>query len=226
MKKIILLISFTSLFFSCSNGGNASSSNNNSNSWNSSMDYEFTITINGQVHKIKGNTTNGIPNGSTSQQYITNQCEVYNSVGYPIVYLKINDVSAPNYISGQNLECQIRLPNLLMGTNQAQIMFIGSYFESLYTNTGYTNPVSGIYNFQTTNGTYNSSIADKVLINITDLGTNTTNQSTLPYHLIGQTLKGNYSGTIYMQRQNLSTGGYICDIPVTLSIDFKAIRNY
>jgi len=218
MKKIILLISFTSLLFSCSNGGNASSNNNNPTS-GTNVDYEFTITINGQIHKIKGNTTNGVPSGASSMYNTTNQCLVYNSGLYPIVYLKINDVSAPNYISGQNLECRISLPNLLMGTNQAQIMFIGSYFDSLYTSAGYSSP--NFYNFQTTNGTYNSSIANKLLINITDLGTNTTNIFTA----IGQTLKGNYSGTIYMER-GLSSGAQVCDIPVTLSIDFKAIRNY
>ena len=225
MKKIVLLLTFSTLLFSCSNGGNASSNNNNNgNSWNSSMDYEFTITFNGQVHKIKGNTTNGIPEGSSNQMYTTNQCEAYNSGGYPIVILKINDVSAPNYISGQNLECRISLPNLLMGVNQAQILFIGTYFNSLYTSAGYTNG-TGIYNFQTTNGTYNSSTANKLPINITDLGTNTTSQSSYPFNLIGQTLKGNYSGTIYLER-GLSSGGYVCDIPVTLSIDFKAIRRY
>ncbi|MEI7508009.1 MAG: hypothetical protein WCJ62_00920 [Flavobacterium sp.] len=225
MKKIILLISFTSLLFSCSNGGNASSSNNNNgNSWNSSMDYEFTITFNGQVHKIKGNTTNGIPEGSSSQMWTTNQCEAISAAGTHLVVLKINDVTAPNYISGQNLECRIYLPNLLMGVNQAQIMFLGSYFDSLYTSAGYTG-TGGNYTFQTTSGTYNSSIANKLPINITDLGTNTTQQSTFPLNVIGQTLKGNYSGTIYMMR-GLSSGAQVCDIPVTLSIDFKAVRTY
>ena len=222
MKKLILLLTLTSLLFSCSNGGNASSSSNNPTS-GTNVDYEFTITINGQVHKIKGNTTNGVPSGVSSMYNTTNQCEVYNSGGNPIVYLKINDVSAPNYISGQNLECRISLPNLLMGANQAQVMFYGSYFDSLYTNAGYTNIISpGMCFFQTSNGTYNSSIANKLPINITDLGTNTTNI----YTAIGQTLKGNYSGTIYLERQNTTTGAHVCDIPVTLSIDFKAIRNY
>ena len=220
MKKIILLISFTSLLFSCSNGGNASSNNNNPTS-GTNVDYEFTITINGQIHKIKGNTTNGVPSGVSDMYNTTNQCQAINAGGLgPCVYLKINDVSAPNYISGQNLECRINLPNLLMGTNQAQVMFYGSYFDSLYTGSGYT-PITNNYLFQTTNGTYNSSSANKLLINITDLGTNTTNI----YSAIGQTLKGNYSGTIYLKR-SLSSGAQVCDIPVILSIDFKAIRNY
>ena len=65
---------------------------------------------------------------------------------------------------------------------------------------------------------------------ITDLGTPTTTKT--PYDFLspynyGQTIKGNYSGTIYLQRcSNLGTssGGCYYDIPVVLSIDFKALR--
>ena len=54
MKKLILFLAVTTILFSCSSDSN-SSNNNNNNSFTNSMDYEFTITINGEVHKIKGN---------------------------------------------------------------------------------------------------------------------------------------------------------------------------
>lgn len=231
MKKTFLFLTIVSLLFSCSNNNNNTSSNNNGNSFTNSMDYEFTITINGVVHKVKGNTTNGIPKGMVQSQlnYINNQCEVLQSGGQKFVILKINDVTAPNYISGQNLECQILLPNLLLGSNQAQISFIGTYFDTLYSSlsSAYFTPGTAFGNFQTVSGAENINLSRKLPIAITDLGTGTNFPQTypLPYYNFGQTLKGNYSGTIYLRRVT-STGNVTYDIPVQLSIDFKALRMY
>lgn len=228
MKKIILLLTFTIFLFSCSKDDNSSSSNNNNNNNNTngnaftnSMDYEFTITINGEVHKVKGNTTNGIPKGMVLSNWVNNQCEVINSTS-KFVMLKINDVTASNYITGQNLECMIALPNLLLGINQAQVSFSGAYFDTLSTTLGaYTIGYGlGFYNFQTVSGVYNSTVTNKLPITITDLGTTST--YILPPYNFGKTLKGNYSGTIYLR--NTSNGNFT--IPVQLSIDFKALRMY
>jgi hypothetical protein len=226
MKKIILLLSFVALLYNCSSDSE-NSSNNNGNSFTNSMDYEFTITINGDVHKVKGNTINGIPKGyiQSLSNYINNQCEVLQSGGQKVVILKINDVTAPNYISGQNLECQILLPNLLLGSNQAQILFNGSYITNLFNSLSPNN----LNIWQTTSGLYNQSISNKLPINITDLGTTSTNPNmwspTTPLNF-GQTLKGSYSGTVYLRSHSNSSGIGVCDIPVQLSIDFKALRMY
>lgn len=226
MKKTLLFLTIVSLLFSCSSDNN-NSDNNNGNSFTNSMDYEFTITINGEVHKVKGNTTNGIPKGMVQSltNYINNQCEVLQSGGQKVVILKINDVTAPNYISGQNLECQILLPNLLLGSNQAQILFYGSYITNLFDSLSPNN----FNSWQTTSGLYNQSISNKLPINITDLGTTSTNPNmwspTTPLNF-GQTLKGNYSGTIYLRSYSNASGIGVYDIPIQISIDFKAIRMY
>lgn len=226
MKKIILLLSFVALLYNCSSDSE-NSSNNNGNSFSNSMDYEFTITINGDVHKVKGNTINGIPKGyiQSLSNYINNQCEVLQSGGQKVVILKINDVTAPNYISGQNLECQILLPNLLLGSNQVQVLFNGSYITNLFNSLSPNN----LSIWQTTSGLYNQSISNKLPINITDLGTTSTNPNmwspTTPLNF-GQTLKGSYSGTVYLRSHSNSSGIGVCDIPVQLSIDFKALRMY
>ncbi|WP_353088886.1 hypothetical protein [Flavobacterium sp.] len=230
MKKLILLLSVFTLSYSCSSDSN-NSSNNNGNSFTNSMDYEFTITINGEVHKVKGNTTNGIPKGVVQSigNLINNECQVLQSGGQKVVILKINDVTATNYISGQNLECQIILPNLLLGVNEAQVLFNGSYFDSVCTSLGAYSPGSGIgfSYFQSISGPFNSTLQRKIPITITDLGTTSTNHSlwspTTPYNF-GQTLKGNYSGTIYLSSNNSALTNY--NIPVQISIDFKALRMY
>ena len=80
MKKLMLLLTFVSTLYSCSNGGNASS--NNTPTTGNNVDYEFTITINGQVNKIKGNTANGIPGGAGAYS------NVYSSINNSCIWFK------------------------------------------------------------------------------------------------------------------------------------------
>ena len=227
MKKIIFLLTFTLLSFSCSkDDDNSSSSNINGDTTNGNMNYEFTITINGQVHKVKGNSKDGIP-FSPGQ----NDCWAQFVSGFgAMVVLDIHDVTQSNYISGQNMKITIRLPNPLLGTNQATLSFTGNYFDTLATSLGafiYT----GFNSYSSTLVTVNGASSNtNIPIIITDLGTPRTTKT--PYDFLspynyGQTIKGNYSGTIYLQRcSNLGSSGGGCyyDIPVKLSIDFKALR--
>jgi hypothetical protein len=223
MKKIILLLLVITLSYSCSSDSNSSSNsngNNNGNSFTNSMDYEFTMIINGEVHKVKGNTTNGIPKGVVQSvgNLINNECEVLQSGGQKIVMLKINDVTATNYISGQNLECQILFPNLLLGSNQVQVLFYGSYITNLFDNLSPNN----LNSWQTTSGLYNQSISNKLPINITDLGTIPTTNGTV-ISGFGNTFKGNYSGIINVTVVT-NSGTYISNYPIQINIDFKAVR--
>jgi hypothetical protein len=209
MRNIIFIIAFTSLLFSCSSDSNSSSNNNGSNNGNSftnSMDYEFTITINGEVHKIKGTENNG----SIASN---NGCIAFSP---NLVSLKTYDVSSSNYISGQNISCDLIFSNLLLGASQANVLITSPYLDTLASNLGAT---SSIWSSATGR---QAGPDQKQIFTITDLGT--TSGLTLPYNY-GETLKGNYSGTIYLS--NHSSNGYpVYDIPVQLSIDFKALRMY
>ena len=220
MKKLILFLTIITLSYSCSSDSN-SSNNNNNNSFTNSMDYEFTITINGEVHKIKGNTTNGIPYGQISSYYqIMNKCYIENDHD---LSLTINDVTAPNYISGQNLDCTISFSNLLLGNNQATVEFSGGYFTQLASSLGAYN---SYFSFQSVSGAANFQIENKLTnFTITDLGTTSLTHtvfSIYDQYNFGQTLKGNYSGTIYLR----NTTNFQFTIPVQISIDFKALRQY
>jgi hypothetical protein len=103
----------------------------------------------------------------------------------------------------------------MIGSNQVTVYFFGGYFQTLANSLGATN-----FYFQTTSGNISSSSNSKLPITITDLGT-TSLSSTFPPYTFGQTLKGNYTGTIYLQNNN---GQFT--IPIQLSIDFKALRMY
>ena len=208
MKKIkfkLLLLSILTILSAC----NKSDSNINPNAQN--VDYEFTITINGLSHKIKGNTVNGIPFSG----YTPNNCFAMNSSN---VSLGIKDVSASNYISGQVLGCTITLPNLALGVNNATLRFDGGYWTNLAESLG---GYPGLFDFSTTSGVSVGSGSSNIPFNITDLGNAPT---TYTYPSFGynhkKTLKGNFNGILYM----VSKVSYKYDIPVNISIDFKAVR--
>lgn len=204
MKFKLLLLSFLTILSAC----NKSDSNINPNAQN--VDYEFTITINGLSHKIKGNTVNGIP-------MTPNSCWASNPSG--LVSLKIKDVSASNYISGQVLGCTISLPNLALGVNNATLRFdLGGYWNDLTESLGGLSP---LYDLSTTSGVSLGSGSTNIPFNITDLGnapTIYTNPPLVYNHT--KTLKGNFNGILYMVSKN--TLKY--DIPINISIDFKAVR--
>ena len=207
MKKIkfkLLLLSILTILSAC----NKSDSNINPNAQN--VDYEFTITINGLSHKIKGNTVNGAPFGTPTP----NTCYASNPSG--LVLLAINDVSASNYKSGKVLKCTISLPNLALGVNNAMLQFdisTGGYFSNLTDSLG-----AYPFGFSTTIG---GTIGNNIPFNITDLGSAPT---TYTFPSFGynhtKTLKGNFNGILYMQNKKTAVN----DIPINISIDFKAVR--
>jgi hypothetical protein len=206
MKKIkfkLLLLSFLTILSGC----NKSDSNINPNAQN--VDYEFTITINGLSHKIKGNTVNGAPFAGVS----VNTCYAYPPYG---VWLAIKDVSASNYKSGKVLGCTILLPNLALGVNNGMLQFdmsTGGYFRNLVDSLGAFG--------STFSPTIGGDSGYNIPINITDLGNAPT---TYTYPTFGynhtKTCKGNFNGIIYMQRKST----FKFDVPINLYIDFKAVR--
>lgn len=208
MKKIkfkLLLLSFLTILSAC----NKSDSNINPNAQN--VDYEFTITINGLSHKIKGNTVNGMPWLNTP-----NNCYAINSSN---VSLGIKDVSASNYISGQVLGCTITLPNLALGVNNATLRFdLGGYWNDLTESLGGLSP---LYDLSTTSGVSVGSGSSNIPFNITDLGNAPTIYTNAPLvYNHKKTLKGNFNGILYMVSKNT----FKYDIPINISIDFKAVR--
>ncbi len=200
-------MSFLTILSAC----NKSDSNINPNAQN--VDYEFTITINGLSHKIKGNTVNGIPNWIASPNN-PNDCIATNQSGS--VWLGIKDVSASNYISGQVMGCKITLPNLALGVNNATLTFDGGYWTNLTDSLD----AYSIYGFSTTRGGPAGS-GSNIPIYITDLGNAPTIITNVPLvYNHTKTFKGNFNGILYM----VSKKTIKYDIPINISIDFKAVR--
>ena len=213
MKKLILLLTIITLSFSCSSDSNSSSNNQS----NGNVNYYFKIKINGVEHKVQGNTS------SFSAGYNPNLC--YASVSSTtLLAFFINDITYPNYFSGQNLQLQVLIPNCQVGLNQATINILSSpVFSNFLSNSGTTSSyveTSGLYcQFSSGNicpypsfGTYQN----KITINITDMGTPNGPQG------YGNTFKGSYNGPIYFG--DFSDNIYNMNIPMQFSMEFEAYR--
>lgn len=229
MKKIIVYAVLILTTLGCT-----SDSNNNNNNSNGNVDYEFTININGVVHKVKGNTSDFISEyGSNFSGFNPNKCNV--SIGTTtLLQFSIADITKSNFISGQTLTVTISIPNCQLGQNEASVI-IGSPVLDNFNSTNNTGGLfveeSGLYCMTSTNSCqypYIEDFRNKVTMNITDLGTSTTtnlnpqNGNAINY---GNTFKGNFSGIVYYSTPfSSSITPYNFNIPMQLSIDFKAIR--
>jgi len=231
MKKLILLLTISFLLFSCSNGGNASSNNNNSSSGN--VDYYFKIKINGVEHKVQGNTSGFAVGNNNAYNLNPNFCRA--DIGTTtMLFFYIADITKPNYVSGQNLQMCISIPNCHIGQNQATVNVLSSPVIDTFTsssgaNSTYWVDTSGVYcNGATSNCSYPlfSTYSHKITLNITDMGTPSQYPSTnlnSNIYAYGNTFKGNYDGTIYFENGPFTTT-LNCNIPMQLSMEFEAYR--
>ena len=216
MKKLISLLTITSILFSCS-----SDSNSNSNTSNGNVDYYFKIKINGVEHKVQGNTS-GFGTGIYGNVWTANpnQCQALISNTTQLTF-KIADITKPNFVSGQNLYLWIFIPNCQVGQNQAEFfIFQSPVYDSFCSNSSVPNGTlwgfhqnSGIHDYSTSN-------RDKITINITDMGTPSTSGQSFNY---GNTFKGNFTGPVYLPSTILS-GQYNDNIPMQLDMNFSAYR--
>ena len=94
MKKLLLiLLCLPLLFNSCEK---EEQEDQNIQLVSGDVDYEFTVKINEDIFKIKGNTVDGDPFGSGGFWSLNNGCQSNNSG----VILEINDKSESNFVSG------------------------------------------------------------------------------------------------------------------------------
>jgi hypothetical protein len=183
------------------------------------VDYEFTIKINGDVHKIQGNTVDGYPLGSSL--YLNNSCVTSIIPDFTSVMLGVSDKSEFNYVSGDIISCDLLFQNLSIGTSYANITltpansggYWGDFTDSLQAD---PNRISA------TMGPSHSNIYD-LPVTITDLGIAPNVTSTIFHH---STLKGSFNDTVYLRNMDPSSVNYYTfSIPILLEINFKAVRS-
>jgi hypothetical protein len=196
MKKLFL-ISITFLILqACSS--NESNSNTNSTTSSGNVDYEFNVTIDNYVHKVKGNTAND----EGFKGPLKNKCT---ATGAWSIALSITDVSYSNYVTG--------IPN--------SFTLFASSPTNFVLGTNYMNTTIPYYkNYGASPGAAAANNAIPVII--TDLGTSSTGTLGTSNYRYGNTIKGYYKGVLY----SLPAGSNNATEPHNVSIDFKAVRLY
>jgi hypothetical protein len=217
MKNLIFLLTITTILFSCS-----SDSNSNSNTSNGNVDYYFKIKINGVEHKVQGNTS-GFGTGINGNLFNLNpnSCEALISNTTQLTF-KIADITKPNFVSGQTLYLWIFIPNCQVGQNQADFaIFQSPVYDSFCSISSIPNGT--LWGFEQNSGIYSvsSNTNNKITVNITDMGT-PSNSSGQSFNY-GNTLKGNFTGPVYLP-STLLGGQFNYNIPMQLDMNFSAYR--
>jgi len=160
------------------------------------VDYEFTIKLDDKVYAIKGNT-------SKDSGFITK----INNSGFAMlsanqIILKISDPTYYNHLQGGSINLLLQgIGGYSLGNNK--MSFNLPYYPNYNASPG-TGALKYIY------------------IQITDLGTPSVGNIGDADYKYGNTIKGNYSGTIY----SVPSGSNNATIPHSFSIDFKVPRLY
>ena len=218
------------------------------------QDWTFTVTINGTTHKAEGTYIYPHFDVATGYYFNLEQLSAADNIAYApttqSLTLSMLDKSESTYISGDHITLSMSINNLSLGVNNiipVWYSMVGTSQSILDQVPFLHNPVNPSpywsYGFQNTQGTLSLPYTDPqpsystnyFPINITDLGTqkgiDNSNQYNNP--IPGNTIKGNYSGTVYScdtlytdYTTQPFTYHYEFNTPTQISIDFEAIREY
>ena len=203
MRKLIYLF-LTVLIVACSGDDSGNSSNNLDG-----VDYFFEVELGGVVNRVEGNSSE-LPlwlyrnscNGSTAS-----------------VTLSINDITAENYVSGQNMSIAMSFDNAQLGTNNGSLGVAGFYITEYLESLGIANIFFGFVENEPMSFSDGFSEINKISnINITDLGTPSTINAGIV--IATGTINGTYEGILYFSSGELAA----YDIPVPIRIEFNAVR--
>ena len=196
MKKLFYLF-FAITLLGCSSDDDSPSNN---------VNYFFEVEFGEVINRVQGNSSTSFTNGIIPWVNGSNQCFGTTSG----VTLSISDITAENYVSGQNMQISISFDNAQLGSNTGKIVsFNGFYIEQYLESIG-------------SNGSFVENLGDGFSqrgeisnINITDLGI----AGVYPDYF-GETIKGHYEKVVYFR--SINSGDF--DIPVSLRIEFNAAR--
>ena len=245
MKKSLFLVSIVSIILLLSG---CKDSNNNPPTITNSVDYEFTVIIDGVSNKVKGTFDNPV-------DYVS----LLNSRNIPTfgpekktLSIAIVDITHPDYVEGHPFVLNITFERNILGTVKAGLYFDASlspFYRDKYVRSGniqsdffvhrhsltqdtsinidnidvWSNWLRGLASSFLNDQDFNKISTD---IQITDLGTLSTIQADGKYKL-GETLKGYMPKTklYYPSSVNLPPG--VLNVkwsPIELEFSFKTIR--
>ena len=205
MKKFIYLF-LALIIVACSSDDSSGNSDG--------VDYFFEVEFGAVVNRVEGNSSYDLFTGLPLWLY-RNYC-----VGSTAsVTLSISDITAGNYVSGQNMSINMSFDNAQLGTNNGSLGIAGFYITEYLESLGVANNYLGFVENEPMSFFDGLSEINKISnINITDLGTaSTINAGVI---IATGTINGTYEGILYFSSGELSA----YDIPVPIRIEFNAVR--
>jgi hypothetical protein len=203
MKNLLYLLFVLPLLFSCDDENDNNGTQNN--------DYwRFKFTIDGVTHEAEGY--------GLFESNLNLQNAAYSLTSSPtwLLTFRITDPSSSSYVSGNNGGATIQIGAPSIGVVMCDVMsdwvLDAAEVSESYTYYGYSLTQGG----SMVDGS-NGGLGPKLPIIFTDLGS-AGNGSWEG----GTSIKGAYSGTIYLPPANNLMGGYT--IPMDIDIEFEALR--
>ena len=207
MKKLLLLFAF--LIFACSSDN--SSDNNNSNQSN----YFFEFELFDVVNRVQGDYNSFYSVGGTS----VNNC--ISGAAPPLGWnttISIGDISATNYISGQNFYFGFMISDPQIGNDNytSSIILLGDYIQQISPNLYFSEIEGDFFGSDTNNKLTN--------ITITDLGEVGSLSDDMQDFIPGDSFKATYEKTVYFASQNTNGPGFVLNIPTLMRFEINSIR--
>jgi hypothetical protein len=205
------------------------------------QDWKFEVVINGTSHKAEGTYIYPHYDVATGHYFALEKLRDADNIAWAVsttsLSLSMNDKSESTYISGDHINLGLSFNNLSLGINEVAISLTGGtslLIQEQWWNSSGFQYTQGTLSFPYGASAGSFSVLTKIPINITDLGTQlgvNTSQHNNP--IPGNTIKGNYSGTVYLCDTTYYdytvtpfTINAEFNTPLQLSINFEAIREY
>lgn len=229
MKRLLfILIALPFLFNSCQQNnptptGNNNTGNNNTGNNSSATTYTwyFEVKVNGVVHRVEGSFDNTFQNNSGIFNHFSAPNSTYMILNGGIVTGRLKAKGESTYVSGESFEFLLTNPNISLGQNDFVVVEqLNQLGVEGYGGWG-TSTVNGFSAFSLTPVDTNTAIYSPTIpVNITQLPTTTSFNSSTQLYDVGDPMMGNSITTIYTL-DTINTGIYSYTRPYNIEINFK-----
>ena len=210
MKKLLLLSAF--LIFACSSDDSSDDSSDNNNSNQSNYFFEFELFD--VVNRVQGDYNSFSVGGGTNNFCISGAAP---PLGWNTT-ISIGDISATNYISGQNFYFGFMISDPQIGNDNytSSINLFGDYIQQISPNL-YFSEIEGDFDGSDTHNKLTN-------ITITDLGEVGSFSDDMQDFIPGDSFKASYEKTVYFASQNTNGPGFVFNIPTLMRFEINSMR--
>ncbi len=231
MKRLLfILIAFPFLFNSCqqnnptpTGNNNTGSNNTGNNSSPTTYTWYFEVKVNGVVHRVEGSFDNTFQTNSGINTILYGPNTTYMVLNSGLLTGKLKAKGESTYVSGESFEFFLTNTNISLGQNDFVVMEqLNQLGVEGYGGWG-TSTVNGFSAFSLSPVDTNTAIYSPTFpVNITQLPTATSFNSSTQLYDVGNPIIGSGSATIYtLDTITSSTFLYSYSRPYNVELNFK-----